>query len=110
MENYKIFTEVTADLTAEMVNELNIEVIPMEISFSGDENYLHYPDAREISLEDFYSRLKAWEDITTAQVKYAVISMFLSQFYKKVKIFFMSALAQVFLARIIQLFWLEKIY
>ena len=56
MENYKIFTEVTADLTAEMVNELNIEVIPMEISFSGDENYLHYPDAREISLEDFYSR------------------------------------------------------
>ena len=71
MENYKIFTEVTADLTAEMVNELNIEVIPMEISFSGDENYLHYPDAREISLEDFYSRLKAGEDITTAQVKYA---------------------------------------
>lgn len=71
MENYKIFTEVTADLTAEMVNELNIEVIPMEISFSGDENYLHYPDAREIPLEDFYSRLKAGEDITTAQVKYA---------------------------------------
>ena len=29
MENYKIFTEVTADLTAEMVNELNIVVIPM---------------------------------------------------------------------------------
>ena len=33
MENYKIFTEVTADLTAEMVNELNIEVIQWKFLF-----------------------------------------------------------------------------
>ena len=71
MGDYKIFTEVTADLTPEMVNEMNIEVIPMEIAFSGTESYMHYPDAREISFADFYHRLRAGEDITTAQVKYA---------------------------------------
>ena len=71
MGDYKIFTEVTADLTPEMVNEMNIEVIPMEIAFSGTESYMHYPDAREISFAGFYHRLRAGEDITTAQVKYA---------------------------------------
>lgn len=97
MNNYKIFTEVTADLTQEMVNDLHIDVIPMEISFGGEENYLHYPDAREISLADFYRRLKAGEDITTAQVKYAdyieIFEPLLQQGYDILYVCFSSGLS-----------------
>ena len=70
MNDYKIFTEVTADLSPDIVEELDLSIIPMELAFSDSERYLHFPDAHNLSLEEFYRRIKAGEDVTTAQVQY----------------------------------------
>ena len=53
---YKIVTDSTSDLTPKLVEELDVEVIPMEFIF-GDEVYHNYPDAREMSSKEFYGRL-----------------------------------------------------
>ena len=55
---YKIVTDSTSDLTPKLVEELDVEVIPMEFIF-GDEVYHNYPDAREMSSKEFYGRLRA---------------------------------------------------
>ena len=68
MKDYVIFTEVTSDLPADMAEDLNVQVLPMEFSFSDDERYRHYADAREMSLTDFYTRVRAGEEAITAQV------------------------------------------
>ena len=39
---YKIVTDSTSDLTPKLVEELDVEVIPMEFIF-GDEVYHNYP-------------------------------------------------------------------
>ncbi len=67
MRDYVIFTDATADLWEDMAEDLQIQIIPMEFSFSENESYFHYPDYREISQEDFFARL-AKEQPTTTQI------------------------------------------
>ncbi len=64
---YKIVTDSTSDLTPKLVEELDVEVIPMEFIF-GDEVYHNYPDAREMSSKEFYGRLRAGEMSKTNQI------------------------------------------
>ncbi|MGI5970717.1 MAG: DegV family protein [Oscillospiraceae bacterium] len=70
MNNYRMFTDATCDLSQDMLNELEVAVIPMEFLF-GDKSYQHYPDAREMSLHDFYERLRGGEMPTTSQINVA---------------------------------------
>ncbi len=67
--DYVFMTDSSCDLSADMVKELNIEVLPMEFSME-DKSYLHYPDARMMSLDDFYSKLKSGIDSKTTQINY----------------------------------------
>lgn len=67
MADYKIITESTADLPDELVKKLEVEVIPMEFIF-GDYVYHDYPDAHEMSSEEFYGRLATGEMSKTNQV------------------------------------------
>lgn len=67
MRDYVIFTDATADLWQDMARDLAIQVLPMEFSFSAEEHYLHYSDYREMSEEDFFSRL-AQAQPTTSQI------------------------------------------
>ncbi len=67
MNNYKIVTESTTDLPQEIVNELEITVIPMTFGFEN-ENYLNYPDNRELDIHKFYDRVKKGEKSTTALI------------------------------------------
>ena len=60
MASYQIVTDSTSDLTPKLVEELGVEVIPMEFIL-GDEVYHNYPDAREMSSKEFYARLRAGE-------------------------------------------------
>ena len=64
---YKIFTDSTCDLPPKLVEELDIEVIPMNFSIGG-KTYNNYPDEREMSSHEFYERLRAGEDSTTNQL------------------------------------------
>ena len=70
MADYKIITDSTCDLTPKLVEELDVEVIPMEFVF-GDEVYHNYPDAREMSSKEFYRRLRAGEMSKTNQINTA---------------------------------------
>ncbi len=53
MKDYIIVTESTSDLPQDLVDELDIKVIPMTFGFEN-ESYLNYPDNRELDIHIFY--------------------------------------------------------
>lgn len=57
MNNFVIFTDSGADLSAEMVKSFDVQVIPMTLIINGRE-YLNYPDEREISNKEFYEMIR----------------------------------------------------
>ena len=67
MNDYKIVTDSTCDLSADLVKELKVEVIPMAFSI-GEDTYYNYPDERELSSRDFYDRLRGGETSITNQI------------------------------------------
>lgn len=69
MSEYTIVTDVTTDLTPDLVEKYSLVVIPMELIVDSV-NYLHYPDARNLSLKEFYDMLRKGRDVTTVQVNY----------------------------------------
>lgn len=79
--DYIFMTDASCDLSAAQVNEIGIEVLPMEFEMEG-KSYLHYPDARMMSLDDFYSKLKTGALSKTTQIN---ISTFIDAFEKYLK-------------------------
>ena len=69
-EPYVIMTDATADLDGSIIAQYEIEVVPMPL-LVGDREYTHYADARELSVPDFYQRLRSGETASTAQVNLA---------------------------------------
>lgn len=69
MADYVIATDSTADIPYTFLEELGVEVVPMEF-LVGDDSYQHYADAREMSFEEFYKRVKAGEKVSTTQINY----------------------------------------
>lgn len=70
MRNYVIVTDSTADLPAEMIEALGVKVAPLGFGFEN-ENYLNYPDHRELSIKEFYDRIRKGERSTTTLVNVA---------------------------------------
>lgn len=67
MAEYVLFTDSTADLTAELVQELGVQVLPMSFHLNGSD-YKNYPDNRELAPHDFYDALRAGGVSTTSQI------------------------------------------
>lgn len=67
MSNYVIMTDASSDLDEKVCKEIDVQVIPMDFSL-GEKTYTHYADQHEISISEFYSRLKAGEDAVTSQI------------------------------------------
>ncbi len=67
--DYVFMTDASCDLTEELVNEVGVEVIPMEFHMEG-KSYLHYTDCRMMSLDEFYGKLKKGVDSKTTQINY----------------------------------------
>ncbi len=70
MENYVLFTDSTCDLTPDLVQEMDIQVLPMTFTLD-DRSYRNYPDNREMSPKTFYDKLRAGSMSTTSQVTIA---------------------------------------
>ena len=70
MGEYVILTDSSADLTAELVAELGVEVIPLSFTME-DKTYYNFPDNRDIDPADFYARLRGGAMATTAAVNVA---------------------------------------
>ena len=64
---YRIITDSTGDLPAELVRNLQLTVIPMEFTIDG-KSYRNYPDGHEMSAKAFYHLLRAGKTSTTAQI------------------------------------------
>ncbi|MDO4316270.1 MAG: DegV family protein, partial [Oscillospiraceae bacterium] len=47
-------TDSCCDLTAEMAEELELEVLPLSLQM-GDQTYRNWLDGREIGFRDFYA-------------------------------------------------------
>lgn len=67
MSNYKIVTDSTSDLPVQLIDELELHVIPMLFTVDG-KDYLNTPDERELSSHDFYNLLRAGKTSTTTQI------------------------------------------
>ena len=67
MSDYVLLTDSSADLTAELVAELGVEVLPLCFTM-GDKTYRNWPDNREMDPEEFYRMLREGAMATTSAV------------------------------------------
>ena len=70
MSDFIILTDSSADLDAEMVQRLDIQVLPLSFTIGG-QTYHNYPDNREMDPHLFYERLRQGEVATTSAVNVA---------------------------------------
>ena len=67
MGAYQIITDSTADLTPELVRELDVQVIPLCYMMEG-RTYHNIPGGGELTEEEFYAKLRAGTMSTTTQI------------------------------------------
>ena len=67
MSDFVILTDSSADLSADMAAQLNVEVLPMSF-LMDDKNYYNYPDNREMDPHQFYELLRKGGSATTAAI------------------------------------------
>lgn len=70
MSDFVILTDSSADLTADMVQQLDVQVLPLSFSM-GQQIYHNYPDNREIDPHAFYQLLRQGQVATTSAINVA---------------------------------------
>ncbi len=67
MCEYVLFSDATADLSQQMVEELKIEIIPLLFNLDGTA-FHNYPDNHELDPAVFYDKLRTGSLCTTSQI------------------------------------------
>lgn len=67
MGTYRIVTDSTTDLTPELIQELDVQVIPL-CYMMGGKTYHNIPGGGEMTEKEFYAKLRAGSMSTTTQV------------------------------------------
>lgn len=67
MNNYRIITDSSCDLSQELVDALDILVLPLYVTVDGS-TYGNYPDERELTAKDFYQMLRSEKHASTSAV------------------------------------------
>ena len=70
MSEYVIVTDSSADLCAELVEQLELSILPLAFILKG-KTYRDYPDRREMPIGAIYTSLREGEMVTTAAVNVA---------------------------------------
>ena len=70
MSEFTIFTDSSADLTPQMVQELGLQVLPLRFLIQ-DRTYFNYPDNQDMDPHAFYEMLRGGQAATTAAVNVA---------------------------------------
>lgn len=70
MQDFVIITDSSADLSAEMVQQLGIEVVPLSFLLDGA-SYQNFPDNREMDPHAFYDKQRGGATATTAAANVA---------------------------------------
>lgn len=71
MNKYLIVSDATLDLPADIIDEYGIKIIPMGVNIN-DIEYHHFPDERELPVEEFYKKLKDGAVSHTTQIRPAL--------------------------------------
>lgn len=104
MSDYVIVTDSSADLPADLVRELGVEVLPLSFAVQG-KNYRNYPDDREMDPKVFYKMLRDGEMATTSAVNVAEYTAMLEPFLQAGKdvlaLTFSSGLSTTFQSSVI---------
>jgi DegV family protein with EDD domain len=82
MSDYIIVSDATLDLPVNIIKEFDIKVIPMGMEIENV-SYSHYPDERELSIEDFYAKLKSGAVSHTTQITPSVFTDFFTEILSK---------------------------
>ena len=70
MSDFVILTDSSADLEANMVRQLDVQVLPLSFSM-GQQIYHNYPDNREMDPHAFYQLLRQGQAATTSAINVA---------------------------------------
>lgn len=79
--DYVFMTDASCDLNEKQVSEIGVEVLPMEFQMEG-KCYLHYTDARMMSLDEFYGKIKSGVDSKTTQINYNNFTNYFENYLK----------------------------
>ncbi len=82
--DYVLLTDSSCDLPDNIAKKLNIEVLPMEYQIDG-KSYNYYLDAREMTLADFYGKLRQGMYATTSQINYDSYINYFEEYLKQGK-------------------------
>lgn len=82
MGNYVIVSDATIDLPNHVIDDNEIHVIPMGVDID-DVAYTHYPDERELSIEDFYGKIKAGAISRTSQITPTMFIDYFTNIFKQ---------------------------
>lgn len=78
---YVFMTDASCDLTQKQVDEIGVEVLPME--FQINENiYQHYPDCRMMPLSEFYAGIKEGIVPKTTQINFESFKNYFEPYLK----------------------------
>ncbi len=81
MSNYILATDSCCDLSQDMVQSLQLEVIPLSVEIDG-KVYHNYPDERFIKTEDFYAMMRDKKVATTSLINVGEFIVFFEPFLK----------------------------
>lgn len=82
MNKYVIVSDATLDLPASVIEEYDLRIIPMGVSVD-DKEYTHYPDEREMPIEEFYSKLQNGAVSHTTQITPAIFMDYFEDILKQ---------------------------
>lgn len=77
--SYVIITDSTTDLTIDLINKLELNVMPLTFTLDNKE-YLNYPDQRELTNKEFYDALRNGSMATTSQLNIVDIVKYYEEF------------------------------
>ena len=67
MGDFIIITDSSCDMSAQMAEDLGVEVLPLSVTI-GEDTYKNYLDGREIAFPEFYKRLRGGQSAKTSAV------------------------------------------
>lgn len=67
MKEYALVTDATVDLPQSVLDEIDVKVIAMPVRM-GDKEYMYEPSQRQLTVSDFYQKLREGEKPETAQI------------------------------------------
>ena len=70
MNNYVIITDSTSDLNKELIDKINVEILPLRY-IVGDDQYWNEPEEGDANIKEFYSKLRNGANSSTSQITFA---------------------------------------